>query len=72
MFFSTFNEYVFKLGKSSDLPEPCRDVNWRINLIPRTQQAKNGYLYKSKGESLNIGYIAQAGTTRCKIECLYQ
>tara|TARA_R110002060_G_scaffold880_2_gene2095 strand:+ start:1527 stop:1820 length:294 start_codon:yes stop_codon:yes gene_type:complete len=67
---------LFRLGKSSDLPESCSDITWPYQFNTTDTIGKEWLSLlltaKSKGESLNIGYIPQAGTTRCKIEYLYQ
>jgi hypothetical protein len=67
---------LLRLGKASDLPEACSDVNWpyQFNTTDITGKEWLSLLLtaKSKGESVNIGYIPQEGTTRCKIMYLYQ
>jgi len=67
---------LLRLGKSADLPADCSDPNWPYEFKTTDTTGKEWLSLlltaKSKGEGLSIGYIPQAGTTRCKVYYLYQ
>lgn len=67
---------LFRIGSPNALPDSCSDVNWPYEFKTTDTVGKEWLSLlltaKAKDETINIGYIPQAGTTRCKVDYLFQ
>ena len=67
---------LIRIGSTNNLPDDCSDLNWPYEFKTTDTVGKEWLSLlltaKAKGESVNVGYIPQEGTTRCKIAYLFQ
>ena len=76
LYISDTGQVLFRLGATNKLPADCSDLNWPYEFKTTDVVGKEWLslllTVKAQGQSINIGYIPQTGSSRCKVAYLFQ